>query len=612
MGCCFGKSVEINPHQVDLSHFDVHRVLGKGGFGKVNVVQSRTDSQYYAMKSIRKKWLIKSESNVRTVWLERHVMCRFKSPFLVNVFYAFQDKSHLYLVMRFMRGGDMRYYLQSLVKNRVRKMHRRRIEQLNKQGFVATQQDTPHDSIEEGEPYKVGVSGQAMLSEAETRFYMIELLLALEEIHSFALVYRDLKPDNILIDEQGHISVSDFGLCGNLLEEHDGKLQGNCGTKGYIAPEVAAGIRYNWSPDIYAYGVVMYEFLHGGVPGSNTDDPRLLYFTEELSPECTDLLIRLLQPDPEQRIGCDSDRRWDEIKFHPWFNGVNWEVAARRGLTPPFVPSISDDAVNCDPFFELEEQIMNEGGEAEAALDEKDAANSRFTKAELEERMTTLFQGWEFNYLTDSVFGRSSSEADETKRSLTGEVTLRGKQLDHDHDTERTHINPQEHRNGQPNQYAQTNIQSNNYNASTNNPTTQTTPSQSSHTSTASSGRQQTTHPEAGVELLRLAGKRDSVSSISPPSQHRNRQLSQEKDVPQDASSQLHLQQQQQQQKLTQTSTQHSHLVKTSSSSALQTTGPASTYQLPTRPTHTIVDPTFELTISDDEETNEDDFLAGI
>jgi serine/threonine protein kinase len=113
-------------------------------------------------------------------------------------------------------------------------MHKRRLELLNKHGFVADHAELQSDVHEDGEYYKVGVSGQAMLSEAEARFYMIELLLALEEIHSFSLVYRDLKPDNILIDEQGHISVSDFGLCGNLLEEHDGRLQGNCGTKGYI------------------------------------------------------------------------------------------------------------------------------------------------------------------------------------------------------------------------------------------------------------------------------------------------------------------------------------------------------------------------------------------
>lgn len=160
---CLDFPPPINKSAVDLTHFDLHRVLGKGGFGKVQVVQSRINGQYYALKSINKSWLVQSASNVQSVWLERHIMIQLKSPFLVPVYYAFQDAFHIYLVMHFMPGGDLHFLLQNkkLLAKGVR-----------------------------------GPRAMQPLAESHVRFYCCEVLLALQEMHSFGLVYRDLKPEN--------------------------------------------------------------------------------------------------------------------------------------------------------------------------------------------------------------------------------------------------------------------------------------------------------------------------------------------------------------------------------------------------------------------------------
>ena len=192
---------------MDLSHFIICRVLGRGGFGKVNAVQRRCDERYFAMKTISKHRLVRKEHSVYMTWLERTVMSSFHSHFLVSCVYAFQDAQHLYMVMPLMLGGDLRYYLK---------------------------QNGP-------------------CRESEARFFMAEILLALEHMHSLRIVYRDLKPDNILLDDTGHLRLSDFGLSGRIRSQ-DGKTSGFCGTHGYVAPEVrstrttTSSVRLSLSP----------------------------------------------------------------------------------------------------------------------------------------------------------------------------------------------------------------------------------------------------------------------------------------------------------------------------------------------------------------------------
>ena len=397
MGCISSQQLPPpNPVQVDLSHFLICRVLGRGGFGKVQAVQRRVDERYFAMKSLSKHRLLKREHSIHLVWLERQVMSSFHSPFLVTCVYAFQDPLHLYMVMPLMLGGDLRYFLRQ----------------------------------------------RGACRESEARFYMAETLLALEHMHSLRIVYRDLKPDNILLDAEGHIRLSDFGLSGRI-KSSDGKTSGYCGTQGYIAPEVRDFRRYDGSCDFYAFGVVLYELLcryvpsrvrehrerltmeealmggpaipatdpagkgrgdegdakqqaAGGVDPAHSDasldleqlfDPRLTRKPTGLSPACKDLLTGLLQEEPGVRLGSRSAARWEEVKAHEWFSSVDWAVAASRGMIPPFVPNVS--VANCDPVWELEEQLMK----------------SKVAGPPLTAEEQAVFAGWEFGVREGEVGG---------------------------------------------------------------------------------------------------------------------------------------------------------------------------------------------------------------
>jgi serine/threonine kinase 32 len=353
MGSCC--STPINPTQIDLSHFRIHRVLGRGGFGRVNAVENRQTNELFAMKALKKAQLIERESSFETCWLERKCMSQFRSNFLVTCIHAFQDLDYLYLVMPLMEGGDLRYYLQ---KN-------------------------------------------GTFTEAECKFYVAQIILALEEMHSINIIYRDLKPENCLLDGSGWVRVSDFGLAYQLNPQnrsnHDGKTAGYCGTSGYISPEILRKQRYSYSVDYFSLGVMIYELLHHRLPklpfykelkekykkenGPNKEKDKKetedfvdsssssqlqpiekekeeIYFSSRLTPACIELVTGLLASEPEERLGCrSSDRGWETIKSHSWFSDINWSLIANKQARPPFTPDTS--VANCDPIYELEEQIMN-------------------------------------------------------------------------------------------------------------------------------------------------------------------------------------------------------------------------------------------------------------
>jgi len=248
------------------------------------------------------------------MWAERYVMSKFNSPFLVHLYHAFQDTQCLYLVMNFMKGGDLRYYLEK----------------------------------------------RGPMQEDVCRFFAAEILLGLEEMHSHNIIYTDLKPENVLLDEDGHVRVSDFGLCVQLKKENNYLTQGERGTGGYIAPEVLQRAKYSFSPDLWAFGVLIYELLHNRRPfrskevSVNIDD---LMVSDKISKKCEDLIRGLLRTDPKVRLGC-GPQRWAQVKQHEWFSCIDWDIAKEKKLKPPFLPD--PDVAHCSPVFELEEQLLVE------------------------------------------------------------------------------------------------------------------------------------------------------------------------------------------------------------------------------------------------------------
>jgi serine/threonine protein kinase len=186
-------------------------------------------------------------------------------------------------------------------------------------------------------------------SDEKTKFYIVELILAIEFLHNNKMLYRDLKPENILIDASGHIKLTDFGLS-KMVKKTKEKAFTICGTPQYLAPEILSDDGYDKTVDWWSLGCVMFEMLTGSAPFRI---PKGSYLTADLykkkinipdyvTPEAKDLIKQLLVPNPKKRLGFGPDGS-KKIKEHPYFNDIDWDDAADRKLTPPFVPELNGE-----------------------------------------------------------------------------------------------------------------------------------------------------------------------------------------------------------------------------------------------------------------------------
>lgn len=193
--------------------------------------------------------------------------------------------------------------------------------------------------------------------EVRTRFYAAELFLALDHLHAIGVVYRDLKLENILMDHQGHIALTDFGLSKQgLAKAFDNQLTTLCGTPEYLAPEVLRGEQYSASVDMWSYGVLVYEMRFSRTPFHNRKR-KIMYhgiistepqFPATFSPELRDFTARLLNKNPRHRLGCGAGNRGqangsDEVKNHPFFASaeIDWDALSRKEVEPPWTPKLS-------------------------------------------------------------------------------------------------------------------------------------------------------------------------------------------------------------------------------------------------------------------------------
>ncbi|KAI1234908.1 hypothetical protein IHE44_0003294 [Lamprotornis superbus] len=267
--------------------------------------------QLYAMK-VLKKASLKVRDRVRTK-MERDILVEVNHPFIVKLHYAFQTEGKLYLILDFLRGGD-----------------------------VFTR-----------------LSKEVMFTEEDVKFYLAELALALDHLHSLGIVYRDLKPENILLDEAGHIKLTDFGLSKESVDQEK-KAYSFCGTVEYMAPEVVNRRGHNQSADWWSFGVLMFEMLTGTLPFQGKDRNETmnmilkakLGMPQFLSPEAQSLLRMLFKRNPSNRLGAGSDGV-EEIKRHPFFSTVDWNKLFRREIQPPFKPASGkpEDTFCFDPEF---------------------------------------------------------------------------------------------------------------------------------------------------------------------------------------------------------------------------------------------------------------------
>ncbi|RWS26508.1 Ribosomal protein S6 kinase 2 alpha-like protein [Leptotrombidium deliense] len=361
------KSVTKEGHpNADASQFALLRVLGEGSFGKVFLVKKIAGPDtgcLYAMKVLRKATL-KVRDRVRSK-MERDILAEVNHPFIVKLNYAFQTEGKLYLVLDFLRGGDL-------------------FTRLNK---------------------------EVMFTEEDVKFYLAELALALGHLHSLGIIYRDLKPENILLDCNGHISLTDFGLSKESL--HEEKTYSFCGTVEYMAPEIINRKGHTSAVDWWSFGVLMFEMLTGVLPfqGSNRKETMQqimkakLCMPQYLSPEAQSLLRCLFKRNPLNRLG-SGPKGGEEIKEHSFFGTIDFIKLYNKEVIPPYIPAVARN----DNLFYFDKEFTTKPAEDSPGV--PPSANAH-----------ELFRGFSFvaPCLLDTV-GINSSDSENGCNSITAKL----------------------------------------------------------------------------------------------------------------------------------------------------------------------------------------------
>ncbi|GFP91385.1 serine/threonine-protein kinase cbk1 [Phtheirospermum japonicum] len=363
--------MRLRRNKICVDDFELLTIIGRGAFGEVRLCREKKSGNIYAMKKLKKSEML-SRGQVEHVRAERNLLAEVASHCIVKLYYSFQDAEYLYLIMEYLPGGDMMTLLM--------------------------REDT--------------------LSENVAKFYIAQSVLAIESIHKHNYIHRDIKPDNLILDKNGHMKLSDFGLCKpldcrtlstvseneamddeNIREPMDidrrfpdaangsnwrspqEQLQhwqmnrrklafSTVGTPDYIAPEVLLKRGYSMECDWWSLGAIMYEMLVG-YPPFYSDDPMTtcrkivhwrnhLRFPEDtkLSPESKDLICRLLC-DVEHRLGTEGAA---QIKAHPWFIDVQWDKLYE--IEAAFQPEVNGelDTQNFMKFDELDPPTPTKSG----------------------------------------------------------------------------------------------------------------------------------------------------------------------------------------------------------------------------------------------------------
>ncbi|XP_053145091.1 serine/threonine-protein kinase 32A isoform X1 [Hemicordylus capensis] len=301
---------------VTFDHFEILRAIGKGSFGKVCIVQKNDTKKMYAMKYMNKQKCVE-RNEVRNVFKELQIMQGLEHPFLVNLWYSFQDEEDMFMVVDLLLGGDLRYHLQQNVR---------------------FQEDT-------------------------VKLFICEIALALDYLQSRNIIHRDIKPDNILLDEHGHVHITDFNIATVLNKEM--QVTTIAGTKPYMAPEMFSStkpIGYSYAVDWWSLGITAYELLRGRRPyhiRSSTATTEIAHvfktatvmYPAAWSKDMESLIKKLLEINTEERFSQLSD-----IQDFAYLADINWDAVLQKRVLPGFLPT--KGKLNCDPTFELEEMIL--------------------------------------------------------------------------------------------------------------------------------------------------------------------------------------------------------------------------------------------------------------
>mmetsp|Transcript_6141 Transcript_6141/g.13555 ORF Transcript_6141/g.13555 Transcript_6141/m.13555 type:complete len:324 (-) Transcript_6141:167-1138(-) len=298
---------------LDLKALEIKDTLGTGSFGRVRLVKVLSDGKFFALKILKKSEVIylKQVEHVKT---EKKILDEIEHPYIVNMCGSFMDDKNLYLLLEYIIGGEF-------------------FSHLRKAGRF------PNDT---------------------SVFYSGQVALVFEYLHGLSILYRDLKPENLLLDSQGHCKVTDFGFA-KKVEYRTWTL---CGTPEYLAPEIILSKGHGKAVDWWALGILMYEML-AGYPPFYDEDPLGIYqkilegkikFPWHFDRHSKDLIKKLLTADLTKRLG-NLKAGADDVKKHKWFTNLQWDALYKREVSAPIKPETNggDDTTNFEKYPDSDE-----------------------------------------------------------------------------------------------------------------------------------------------------------------------------------------------------------------------------------------------------------------
>lgn len=309
-----------------LDDFEMIKTIGTGTFGRVSLCKDKVTGAYYAMKILDIADVIRLKQ-IDHVKNEKSILQQVDHPFIIQMSWSYHDESSLYMLFDYVCGGELFTYLRNAGR----------------------------------------------FSSTTGSFYAAQIILALEYLHKLHVVYRDLKPENLLLDREGFIKITDFGFAKKL---HD-RTWTLCGTPEYLAPEIIQSKGHNKAVDWWALGILIYEML-AGYPPFFDDNPFAIYekilagkidWPRHIDPVAKDLIKKLLVQDRTKRLG-NMKNGAEDVKRHRWFKGTNWDDLYNKRVKPPLSPKVNydGDTQNFDEYPDRENKKAPPVSEKELEL----------------------------------------------------------------------------------------------------------------------------------------------------------------------------------------------------------------------------------------------------